>query len=55
MHFGSPKAIANVKRDLAVRRGRWLHKGAKGMFKVTLKDWENWREHWKSETKKKAD
>lgn len=55
MHFGSPRAIANVKRDLAARRGRWLHKAAKGMFKVTLKDWENWRENWKSETKKKAD
>lgn len=55
MHFGSPRAIANVKRDLAARRGRWLHKAAKGMFKVTLKDWENWRENWKSESKKKAD
>jgi hypothetical protein len=55
MHFGSPKAIASVKQDLAARRGRWLHKAAKGMFKVTLKDWENWRKNWKSGTKKKAD
>jgi hypothetical protein len=55
MHFGSPKAIPNVKRHLAARRGRWLHKAAKGMLKVTLKDWENWRKNWKSGTKKKAD
>ena len=55
MHFGSPKAIGSVKRDLAARRGRWLHKAAKGMFKVTLKDWQNWRENWKSGTKKRPD
>jgi hypothetical protein len=54
MHFGSPNAIASVKRDLAARRGRWLHKAAKDMFKVTLKDWKNWRKNWKSGTKKKA-
>jgi hypothetical protein len=47
MHFGSPKAIAKVKRDLAGRRGRWLHKAAKAMFKVTLEDWEQWRKGWK--------
>lgn len=43
MHFGSPKAIVNVKRDLASRRGRWLHKAAKSMYKATLKDWDDWR------------
>jgi len=43
MHFGSPKAIPNVKRDLASRRGRWLHKAAKTMCKATLKDWKEWR------------
>jgi hypothetical protein len=47
MHFGSPKAIAKVKRDLGSRRGRWLHKAAKAMFKVTLEDWEEWRKDWK--------
>ncbi|MGE5818577.1 MAG: DUF2252 family protein [Deltaproteobacteria bacterium] len=55
MHFGSPRAIAKVKRDLAARRGRWLHKASKSMLKATLKDWESWRENGKSETKKKAD
>jgi len=48
MHFGSPKAVAHVKRDLASRRGRWLHKAAKAMYKATLKDWDKWRSDWKS-------
>src|SRR6266849_6982863 len=47
MHFGSAQAIAKVKRDLAARRGRWLHKAAKSMFKVTLEDWAQWRLGWK--------
>ncbi len=47
MHFGSPPAIAKVKRDLAARRGKWLHKASKSMCKITLKDWEHWRDDWK--------
>lgn len=49
MHFGSPKAIAKVKRDLALRRGRWrcMHKGAKAMSKSTLEDWDSWQKHGK--------
>jgi hypothetical protein len=47
MHFGSPPAIAAVKKDLAQRKGRWLHKAAKGMCKATLKDWQDWREGWR--------
>jgi hypothetical protein len=52
MHFGSPRAMAKVKRDLAVRRGRWLHKGAKAMYKATLQDWDTWQKHWKKAAKK---
>jgi len=52
MHFGSPKAIPSVKRDLAARRGKWLHKASKAMFKATLKDWEHWRSDWKKTEKK---
>jgi hypothetical protein len=47
MHFGTPAAISKIKRDLAARRGRWLHKAAKAMFKVTLDDWDDWRKGWK--------
>jgi Uncharacterized protein conserved in bacteria (DUF2252) len=54
MHFGSPKAITKIKRDLAARKGRWLHKAAKGMLKVTLSDWEEWRKDWKKRMPKIA-
>lgn len=43
IHFGSPRAIPAVRRDLARRKGRWLHKAAKAMVEVTLKDWDVWR------------
>jgi hypothetical protein len=55
MHFGSPAAIAKVKRDLASRPGRWLHKAAKAMFRVTLEDWESWRKSWKTKAKNRKD
>jgi Uncharacterized protein conserved in bacteria (DUF2252) len=48
IHFGSPRAIPKIKRDLRTRHGRWLHKAAKSMFKVTLDDWEEWRKNWKT-------
>jgi len=51
MHFGSSAAIARVKRDIAARRGRWLHKAAKAMFKATLKGWASWRGNWKTPAK----
>jgi hypothetical protein len=51
MHFGSPDAIPQVKRDLAQRKGRWLHKAAKAMSKTTLQDWQSWRKSWKKLTK----
>ena len=51
MHFGTPQAIPKIKRDLAARRGRWLHKAAKAMFKCTLEDWQSWRTEWKHTAK----
>src|SRR5262249_7922818 len=47
LHFGTRRAIANIKKDLARRRGRWLHQAAKSMLKATLDDWAEWRKHWK--------
>lgn len=47
MHFGSPRAIDSVRRDVARRRGRWLHRAAKGMLIATIEDWEEWRRGWK--------
>lgn len=43
MHFGTPRAISAVKRDLAKRKSRWLHEASKEMLAATLKDWKEWR------------
>jgi len=50
IHLGSPKAIPAIKRDLARRKGRWLHKASKAMFKVTMDDWKDWRRNWQRST-----
>jgi hypothetical protein len=47
MHLGTPNSVQEVRRDLARRKGRWLHKSAKGMCNITLEDWEHWRRGWK--------
>ena len=36
------KVLPAVRRDLARRKGRWLHKAAKAMLEVTLDDWKDW-------------
>jgi hypothetical protein len=46
IHLGSRPAIPAVKRDLAKRKGRWLHKSSKAMLKATLSDWKYWRRNW---------
>lgn len=51
MHFGSAQAIPKIKRDLAQKKGRWLHKAAKAMCKATMKDWEDWRKGWRKLSK----
>jgi hypothetical protein len=51
MHFGSPQAISKIKRDLAQKKSRWLHKAAKSMQKATLQDWQTWRNGWKKLSK----
>jgi Uncharacterized protein conserved in bacteria (DUF2252) len=48
IHLGSAKAIPDVKRDLAKRKGRWLHKSSKAMLKATLADWKDWRRKWET-------
>jgi len=47
IHLGSRAAIAKIKSDLRTRRGKWLHKAAKTMCKVTLQDWKDWQRGWK--------
>jgi len=48
IQLGSRQAIPAVKRDLARRKGRWLHKAAKIMMKATLDDWKLWHRKWAS-------
>lgn len=51
MHFGSLQAVPKIRRDLAQKKGRWLHKAAKAMCKATMKDWEDWRKGWRKLSK----
>jgi hypothetical protein len=53
IHLGSERAIPALKRDLARRKERWLHKPAKAMLNVTLQDWKDWRRAWKKASGKK--
>jgi len=46
VHWGSPAAMAKVKKDLARRKGRWLHRAAKAMCVATQEDWDEWRRGW---------
>ncbi len=43
VHWGSPKVIAKIRRDLARRPAHWLHSTSKEMVRATIKDWEEWR------------
>jgi hypothetical protein len=43
IHFGSPRAISAIKRDLAKRPSNWLHKAAKTMLRATERDWREWK------------
>jgi uncharacterized protein (DUF2252 family) len=42
VHLGTPRAIPAIKRDLAKRRGNWLHRAAKAMLRATERDWREW-------------
>ncbi|HWF12770.1 MAG TPA: DUF2252 family protein [Candidatus Acidoferrales bacterium] len=42
IHFGAPRAIRAIKRDLAKRPANWLHKAAKAMLHATKRDWCDW-------------
>jgi len=48
IHLGSQKAVRAVRADLKKRHGAWLHLAVKAMEKATRKDWEDWREAFRS-------
>jgi len=43
IHFGTPRVIPAIKRDLAKRPSNWLHKVAKAMLRATERDWREWK------------
>ena len=43
VHFGTPQAIAAVKRDLKARRSKWLFAAAVKMATATRDDWRRWK------------
>ena len=47
LHLGTREKTAALKKDLAGRKGRWLHKAAKAMEEATKKDWKVWRKAWR--------
>ena len=47
IHLGSGKSLPALKRDLAHRKNRWLHKASKSMLSVIFIDWKFWRRNYK--------
>src|SRR5208283_1002942 len=43
IHFGTPRAMPAVRRDLRQRKLIWLRQAAEVMAEATLKDWKEWR------------
>jgi hypothetical protein len=43
IHFGSGKAMKAVSKDVANRRGGWLHEAAKVMIDSVVADYDDWR------------
>ncbi len=43
VHWGSPAALAAVRRDLKRRKPGWLHAAATRMAEATLAEWRHWR------------
>jgi hypothetical protein len=43
VHWGTPRAIKAVLRDLNERPARWLHQAAAKMVKAITRDWRDWR------------
>jgi uncharacterized protein DUF2252 len=45
VHFGTRRAVAAVRGDLAQRKSSWLRQAAEVMTEATLKEWKEW-EKW---------
>ncbi len=43
VHLGTPRARAVLRKQLAARRGRWLHEAAKALTGDVIREWKEWR------------
>jgi uncharacterized protein (DUF2252 family) len=43
VHLGTPRARALLRRQLAARRGHWLHAAAKALAGDVVREWREWR------------
>jgi uncharacterized protein (DUF2252 family) len=44
VHLGTPRARALIRKQLAARRGPWLHETAKELCDVVIHEWRQWRD-----------
>jgi uncharacterized protein (DUF2252 family) len=43
VHLGTPRIRAILRKQIAARRGHWLHETAKEMAEAVARDWREWR------------
>lgn len=43
VHFASPKAMVDVRKDLSRRPKHWLHEAAQAMLRATTTDFNDWK------------
>jgi uncharacterized protein (DUF2252 family) len=43
VHLGTPRIRETLRKQLAVRRGHWLHEAAKQLSDEIVRDWRVWR------------
>ncbi len=44
VHLGTPRIRETLRKQLAARRGHWLHEAAKLLSGEVVRDWRDWRE-----------
>ena len=44
VHLGTPRIRETLRKQLAARRGHWLHEAAKLLSAEVVRDWRDWRD-----------
>ena len=42
VHLGTPRIRQTLRKQLAARRGHWLHEAAKLLSAEVVRDWRDW-------------